>query len=74
MLPFVTTFAQYRPPVNNVFRRRWSGIYDHKLCSQSPSTRFIVFKNSKALKTYCWLNEDGLSLREMWIIKKSLHS
>ena len=52
MLPFVTTYAKYRPPVNSVLRARWSGIYDdHKFYSLLPNTPFTVFRNNKALKS-----------------------
>ena len=52
MLPFVTKYTQYRPPLNSVLRRRWSGIYDdHKFYSLLPNTPFTVFKNNKALKS-----------------------
>ena len=49
-LPFITEYAQYRPPLNKIFHKRWTNIYgDPKFYSLLPNAPFTVFRNKKAL-------------------------
>ena len=48
LLPFVTDYTTYIPPLNAVLRRWWQHIYnDSKFYSLLPNAQFTTFRSTK---------------------------
>ena len=51
-LPFVTTYARYKPSLHDTFRKRWRNLYeDTAFYSLLPNALFTVYRNRKTLKS-----------------------